>query len=62
MQQTWGYRPEDKALVDELAQIGIFASQDFDISSAQIYGSFAENCGDLRRLTFYYANSEICGD
>ena len=31
------------------------ASQDSDMFSAQLYGSFAENCGDLRRLSFYPA-------
>ena len=30
---------------------GNFASQDFDICLRNVSGSFAENCGDLRRLS-----------
>ena len=44
--------------------VGSFASQDFDIFSAQICGGFAENGGDLRRLTCFPCKmtNKYCGD
>ena len=62
--RLWNPKYENLKYENGVMSLGNCASQDFD---AQISGSFAENCGDLWRLSFYHAKwpttiAEICAD
>ena len=71
---VWAPRTRPQAVAVKIAsesnivvRLGNFVSKDSDICLRIICGSFAENCGDSRRLSFSTVKwptsiAEICGD